>query len=170
MASTAIREIAHWIEATRVSDMLREGLWIVPTSQSIHIVAISIVFVSGLALSLKLLGIGSAERTLSALIRNLARLTFAALVVLLLTGTLQTIAEPVRQLITPAFWIKMALILLQVLITYRLARSARLEPYRWDSKGGPPAWSKVYAVVNVAVWVTVIFCGRFIGYTWMNYS
>lgn len=170
MSSTRIGEIAHWIGATRASDLLREDFWIVPTSQSIHIMAISIVFVSGLALSLKLLGIGSRERTLSVLIRKLAKLTFAALVVLSITGALQTIAEPVRQLITPAFWIKMTLILAQVLITYRLAQSARLEPSRWDSLSGPPAWSKAYAVINVAVWVVVIFCGRFIGYTWMNYT
>jgi len=169
LANGSVRALAHSLASTRASNALREHLWIVPTSQSIHIIGVALVFTSALIISLRLIGLGRSEQPLSIQISRLARMLFFSVPVLLVTGVLQTIAEPVRQLVTPAFWLKMALILIGLGMVYFLAESVRRDPHRWESPETRPPWSRIYAVVNLGIWITVILCGRFIGYTWMKY-
>jgi hypothetical protein len=86
-----------------------------------------------------------------------------------LTGTLQTIIEPVRQFVTPIFWGKMLLIVLMALLTAWLARTVRLHSAAWDAIERPAA-ARVFAVVSSAAWITIVSFGRFIGYVWANYA
>ena len=160
-----IMGFADWIAATRASDALRDQFWIVPTSQSIHIVAVSVLFVAALIIGLELLGIGRFERSRSVIIQQQTRWIFASLIVLLLTGTLQTVAEPARQFGSPAFWIKMGVIAFSVLLTCLLVRGARRDPQRRDAVASYPWRSRIHALVIVGAWIAIIFCGRFIGYT-----
>ena len=160
-----IRSISNRISATRLSELLKEQLWVVPTSQSIHIIAVSIVFVCALLISFRLLGIGRSERPVSGMIKKQSRMINAGLFTLLFTGTIQTIAEPDRQFGSPAFWLKMLLIVFALLLTYWLARNTQRDPQRWDLAASRPAWSRIHAVIYVAAWAAIIFCGRFIGYT-----
>ena len=160
-----MQSFANWIAATSLSETLKAYLWIIPNSQSIHILAVSVVFVCALMIGLRLLGLSRSERTLSMVIGKQTRLMYAGHIVLLLTGAVQTIAEPSRQFGSSAFWIKMVLIVFGLLITYCLARSARSDPRRWDAAIHRPAKLRIYGAGYVAAWATIIFCGRFIGYT-----
>ena len=160
-----MQSFANWIAATSLSETLKAYLWIIPNSQSIHILAVSVVFVCALMIGLRLLGLSRSERTLSMVIGKQTRLMYAGHIVLLLTGAVQTIAEPSRQFGSSAFWIKMVLIVFGLLITYFLARSARSDPRRWDAAIHRPAKLRIYGAGYVAAWATIIFCGRFIGYT-----
>jgi hypothetical protein len=157
--------IAQRIAATRLSALLKDELWVVPTSQSIHIIAVSLVFVSALLISLRLLGAGRSGRPVSVIVARHSRLMYTSLFVLLATGTLQTIAEPAREFHSPAFWIKMALIIFGLLLTMGLARSVRTDPQRWDRADERPAWSRPHALIYITAWTAIIVCGRFIAYT-----
>lgn len=161
----ATLSLSNRIASTQLSELLKDALWFVPTSQSIHIIAVSVVFVCALLISLRLLGIGRSARPLSVAIRMQTTFMYAGLLALFVTGALQTIAEPERQFGSPAFWIKMGLIVFGLLLTAVLARSVRRDPQRWDGDGGRPAWSRTYALTYVTAWTAIIFCGRFIGYT-----
>ena len=72
------------------------------------------------------------------------RLMYAGHIVLLLTGAVQTIAEPSRQFGSSAFWIKMLLIASGLLIAYFLARIAGL--------------------LSILFWTSIVFLSRWIGY------
>lgn len=157
--------LAERIAATPLSEWLKEQLWILPTSQSIHIVALSVVFISGLVLGLRLLGALRSERPLSQVIASHTWLIYVALGVLLFTGSIQTVAEPDRQFGSPAYLLKMPLVALALGLTVLLARSAARDPGRWDRADARPAWSRAHAVAYLATWVLIIVCGRFIGYT-----
>lgn len=157
--------VIAWIASTPLSEFLKDQLWVVPTSQSIHILAVSILFICALLIGLRLLGVGRSERALSAAVGRQTKLMYVAFIVLLITGIIQTIAEPERQFGSPAFWIKMGLIVFGLVLTGLLARSVRRDPQSWDRAEGRPGWSRPYAVVYVVAWVAIIFCGRFIGYT-----
>jgi hypothetical protein len=165
ISAGGIGALADRIAATRTSEVLREQLWVVPTSQSIHIIAVSVLFASALIASLRVLSLGRSERQLSAVIGKNAILIYGSLMALLVTGTVQLIAEPVRQLLTPAFWAKMLLVVVGLTLTYWFANKVRRDPRRWDLRSSRPAWSPLYAVIIFATWTAVIVCGRFIGYT-----
>jgi hypothetical protein len=91
-----------------------------------------------------------------------------ALVVLLLTGLVQTIAEPVRQFVAPAFWWKMFMIICVLALTVCFARAVRRNAEKWDTPARS-ASAKSFALISLGLWIAIIFCGRFIGYTWELY-
>jgi type III secretory pathway component EscS len=164
--SHMVRQWADWLANTVLSQWFQNELWIVPTSQSIHILALSVVLGCAVMLSLRLLGIGATSgRCVSRLVDSLVPWIYRALVVQLLTGAVQTIAEPLRQFGTLAFWLKMLMIPVVLSLTAAFAGAVRRNPAKWDSAATRPASAKVFALVSLALWVGIIWCGRFIGYS-----
>jgi hypothetical protein len=160
---------AGWIANTSLSNLLQNATWVVPTSQSIHIASVSVVFGCAVMISLRLLGLSTRGRSISQLVDTLVPWMYRALAALLLTGIVQTIAEPVRQFVTPVFWWKMLMILCVLPLTVLFARAVRRNATRWDTATARPAAAKWFALSSLALWIGILFCGRFIGYTWELY-
>jgi hypothetical protein len=159
------RPFAQWLAGTPLSQQFQTHLWIVPTSQAIHIVCICLVFTSALMINLRLLGVGASGRTISQLTVSLVPWMWRGLTVLLLTGTVQTIAEPVRQFVTPVFWAKMAMIIIAAAMTAVFAGKVRANAALWDAAGSRPAGARAFAIGSSILWIAIIVCGRFIAYT-----
>jgi Family of unknown function (DUF6644) len=164
------RSFADWLATTSLSQALQDHAWVIPTSQSIHILAVSIVFASALMINLRLLGIGAKGRGVSQLSDTLIPWIWRGLAVLLFTGVIPTIAEPVRQFVTPVFWAKMAMILIVVTMTALYARTVRRNARLWDSSLSRSAGAALLAALSTLLWLAIIVCGRFIGYTWSSYT
>jgi hypothetical protein len=165
-----VREFADWLANTPLSKTLQDQAWVVPTSQSIHILAMSIVFGSACMINLRLLGVGRSGRSVSQLSNTLVPWMWRGLVVLLFTGLVQTIAEPVRQFVTPMFWAKMLMIVVVATMTALYARAVRRNAPVWDAAASRPRPAKTFAVLSTLLWMAIIVCGRFIGYTWSFYA
>jgi hypothetical protein len=164
------RPFADWLAATPVSKTLADQPWVVPMSQSIHILAVSAVFASALMINLRLLGVGAKGRSVSQLSHTLLPWMWRGLAVLLITGLIQTLVEPVRQFVTPAFWAKMSMIVVVATMTALYARAVHRNAPRWDAASSRPWHAKVFAVLSTLLWLAVIVCGRFIAYTWSMYA
>lgn len=164
------RPFANWIATTPLSKVFQNQLWVVPTSQSIHIVSVCLVFSAAMMINLRLLGVGAKGRSISQLSASLVPWMWGGLCVLLLTGTVQTIAEPVRQFVTPMFWAKMVMVLVVAVMTAWFARKVRAKAALWDAAGTRPSGARVFAVSSTLLWMAIIVCGRFIGYTWAFYA
>jgi hypothetical protein len=164
------RPFADWLSSTPVSVVLQNHSWMVATSQSFHILGIYVVFTSACMINTRILGFGATGRTVSQLSNTLVPWMWRALIVLLLTGAIQILAEPVRQFVTPAFWAKMIMIVIVVIMTSIYARSVRRGAASWDEAGARHAGAKLFAIISTLLWVAIIFCGRFIGYTWTFYT
>lgn len=164
------RPFADWLASTALSQAFQNHLWVVPTSQAIHIVCICVVFTSALMINLRLLGVGTSGRSISQLCENLVPWMWRALVVLLLTGLVQTIAEPVRQFVTPVFWAKMVMIIIVATMTAAFARKVRANAARWDTAGSRPSGARAFAIGSSILWIAIIVCGRFIAYTSALYT
>ncbi len=165
MTHTTVRHWADLIAATRLSQWLQDHLWVVPASQSVHIAALSVLFASALFISFRLLSTNAKLRPISVVVPALIPWMRASLVVLLITGTVQTVAEPVRQFVTPAFWSKMCMIVVAVSMTEWFVRSVRRHVERWDD-AFHRGKARMFAFASLALWTSIVFCGRFIGYTW----
>lgn len=165
MVHSVVRHWADLIAATRLSQWLQDHLWVIPASQSVHIAALSLLFASALFISVRLLSASSKLRPIPVIVSSLIPWMRGALVVLLITGTVQTIAEPVRQFVAPAFWSKMCLIVVVVSMTEWFVRSVQRHAERWDS-ASHRARARLFALASLALWISIVCCGRFIGYTW----
>jgi hypothetical protein len=159
---------ADWIAGTALSGWLQNEAWVVPASQSVHIVSVSVVFCCAVVISLRLRRIRASGRSVSQLVDTLVPWMYRALAVLLLTGLVQTVTEPVRQFVAPVFWWKMFMIICVLALTICFARAVRRNAAKWNT-APRPASAKWFALSSLALWVGIIVCGRFIGYTWELY-
>jgi hypothetical protein len=146
-----------------VSSAIRDTAWIIPTIQSIHILAIAILIGSVLVTDLRLAGVLAVEESLQAVASRYMAWLWTALVVLLATGLVMVVGEPERTLLNPVYWVKMALVLSATLMTL-LFRLPLLRPEfshehaYWARATKPLAW------LSLLIWIAVIFCGRWIAY------
>jgi hypothetical protein len=164
------RPFADWLADTPLSKTLQDHSWVVPTSQSIHILAVSIVFGSACMINLRLLGVGRSGRSVSQLSNTVVPWMWGGLAVLLFTGIVQIITEPVRQFVTPMFWAKMMMIVVVGAMTALYARAVRRNAPAWDAAASRPWTAKLFALTSTLLWLAIIVCGRFIGYTWSFYA
>jgi hypothetical protein len=152
--------LSEGIYGTALSAAIRDNSWVVPLVQSIHIAAIAVVVSCALVTELRIVGIVAPDESIDVVAQRYLPWMWRALAVLLATGLVMIIGEPERTLGNAIFWIKMALVSAGVLASLGLRRPL-LRPA--SSPGKAPA--KVLAWALLALWVAVIFCGRWIAYS-----
>jgi hypothetical protein len=150
----------HSVTATAFSQFIQRTHGMIASIQMVHIFCLACVFALGLAMALKLAGGGFDSESLESLSRRFVPAIWIFVALLLVTGTLLIIAEPVRSLPKPVFYIKMALIVLALILTSAIAGRAR----RAQRPGATSLVSKAIAVVYMLVWCSIIIAGRMIAY------
>jgi hypothetical protein len=157
-------EFAQWLELTAVSVTIKEIDWIIPLVQSIHIVTIAIVFGSILMIALRVLGLLRTEQAPAVVLARFSPWISRGVVVLLLTGAILVLGEPVREVMSLSFWLKMTLILVGVAGALWFRRV--LAPAAVPDGGGSEfsGGTKTAAMATVLLWLTIIFLGRAIAY------
>ena len=82
------------------------------------------------------------------------------------------VGEPVRELVSFSFWLKMALVALGTLVAVAFQRALRREERRWEEAASRGGSIRTLAVVTFLVWIAVIFLGRLIAYdhVWGSWS
>src|SRR5687767_15044176 len=107
-------QLIAWLDATQLSLLFKVTTWLVPTVQSIHILAIGVVLSGAVIISLRLAGVNARHIDVRALGNWLLPAMWWAVLVLLISGLVLIIAEPTRTLNNPFFFAKMACLLVLV--------------------------------------------------------
>ena len=160
-----VEQFANWLYVTAPSVLIQtHSAWAIPAIQSIHIVAIGISVGAVLMIDLRVLGLAGRDQTLRQTTDRFRPWLSGAVAVLLVTGTLMVIGEPPRQLLAISFWLKMFLVAVGTLIAAAFLISFRKNEQRWEQTLVNRPGIKLLAVLNLFVWVGIIFMGRMIGY------
>jgi hypothetical protein len=155
---------AAWLQATAFSTTLQSTAWVVPLLQSLHILMIGVVFVSVLAVALKVLGWLRVEEPLERVWSRFAPFLWTGLVVMASTGLLLVVAEPVRELTSISFRIKMLLLVVGIAGAVAFGRRIARVPKHLPDIHPQPASMRAAAIATVVLWLVVIFLGRAIAY------
>ena len=155
-----LNQICQWIDQTAVSEWIKQAAWVVPTVQTIHILAIAVVASSALMLDLRLIGVFWGNRPLEVVKARFLPLIWWPLLLLLATGIVMITAEPARSLKNPAFQLKMLLLIAALVVTWLFQLLHR----RSGESDGPRAATVTLAIVSIALWSSIIFAGRWIAY------
>lgn len=158
-----MNQIAYDLYGTPLAEFIRSVSWLIPTVQSIHILAISILAGSALVMELRIAGVWATSAAPRAVVQRFLPWLWGALAVLLLTGLTLTIAEPNRVLNNSIFWYKMAAIVGAFVLTLVF----RYPILRTDAGGAEVrlgGLTKLSAWLTLAAWIFAIYCGRWIAY------
>jgi hypothetical protein len=160
-------DFAHWLAQTRISLAIQTHFWVIPTVQSIHIVAIGIVLSSVFMMDLRVWGWAGTDQTLGQMTRRFAPWLWGALGVLLVTGVVMVVGEPVRELLSLSFWLKMSLILVGSALAAGFQLTLGRTEREWDESSVSSWKTRVLATVTFLVWCGVVVLGRLIAYDYV---
>jgi hypothetical protein len=170
----SLLEFATALQATALSTTLQSIAWMVPLVQSIHILMVGVVFVSVLVVALRVLGKMRADEPLAEVWRRFAPFLWVGLLVMALTGTLLTIAEPVREFMTLSFRLKLVLLVIGIGSAAAFGGKVRSTLQSAEASAiAPTAALRATAVGMIVLWVAIIFLGRAIAYddsVWGSWS
>ncbi|MGZ6013038.1 MAG: DUF6644 family protein [Caulobacteraceae bacterium] len=168
MAITTFAPLCQWLGTTPLSHAARGALrassWLAPLDETLHILALTTLFVSAAVLHLRLLGVVGRDRPIGPLARRLLPFTWSALVVLVLTGGLLVLNRPGRYFRSDMFLIKMGLILLAVAWTLVLQIGFSREAGFWEQTAGRRLVARSGGAVALVLWSGAVVCGRWIAY------
>lgn len=149
---------------TPLSLAMATSPWVVPTMQSIHIMAIAVIFISVLMIALRVMGVRWGGVSVRSTTDRFAPWAWIALAVLATTGIVLILAEPLREIMAISFWLKMLLLAVAILISARFLRAVHRHERYAQVEGPTESGLRRNAVVTIVVWVAIIFLGRFIAY------
>jgi hypothetical protein len=160
-----LNHFAEWLSATMPSVFIQtHEAWLLPAIQSLHITGIGIAIGSALMITLRLLGWVGTDQTLVQSQRRFGPWLTGALYLLLASGALLVVAEPVRELITFSFWLKMACVAVMVVVFATFQASVRRHGPQWELTLSKRRSVRLAAMLTFVLWGCIIILGRLIAY------
>ena len=153
------------IADSAIATLVRENGVVFPWLEAVHVMAISVVVGTIAIVDLRLLGLASNSYAVSRLTRSMLPLTWTAFALAAATGLLMVSSQPERYLANFAFRMKMLMLLAAGLnmAVFHLLTSRGLA--LWDRDAPVPTAAKAAGIISMAIWVTIVALGRWIGFT-----
>jgi hypothetical protein len=155
-------------EHSAIADAMRGqggGQWLFPIVETLHVISVAMVFGSILMIDLRLLGKASGDSAVSRLSGEVLPYTWGAFLCAAMTGTLLFVSKAHVYFFNVQFQLKF----LCVLLAGVNMAIFHLGPYRrvgeWDQLHPPPRAARLAGALSIALWIGVIFFGRWIGFT-----
>lgn len=135
-----------------------------PVVESIHVIAIALVFGTILVVDLRLLGLASMGRPFTRVAHDLLKLTWIGFALAAATGVLLFLPNASNLYMNQQLQIKMVLLILAGINMLFFEFVTVRDVAHWDHKP-PPASAKVAGLLSIGLWMAVIVFGRLIGFT-----
>jgi hypothetical protein len=161
----ALKGFSDWLAASSLSLSLQGIGWMVPTVQTVHILAIAAVLASASMVNLRLVGVGARSQTMDAVSARFTPWVWSAIVLLALSGSILILIEPARPLTNPVFFVKLVLIVGVVLLMLAIVLPLRRDASYWERSASRRRAGLGVAALSWVLWVGVICAGRWIAYT-----
>lgn len=144
---------------------IRENTAAFPWLESIHVLAITLVFGTICIVDLRLVGYASHRRGARKLIAELLPYTWVAFAVAAVTGALLFTSNAVAYAHNAQFQWKMIAIVLAGINMAIFHMTAHRRIVEWDDALPPPMTARIAGASSLILWTLVIVFGRWIGFT-----
>jgi hypothetical protein len=161
----ALKGFSDWLAASSLSMSLQGVSWMVPTVQTLHILAIAAVLSSASMINLRLVGVGSRSQSMADVSMRFVPWVWYAIGVLALSGAVLILIEPARPLTNPVFFVKLVLIVGVAILMLAIWLPLRHDCLYWERSAQRRwiGWS--VAALSWMLWIGIICAGRWIAYT-----
>lgn len=154
-----------WLESTQLAEFIRESEWVFPAIESVHVITLALVVGTIAIVDLRLLGLASTSRSYAELSREVLPWTWASFAFAAISGSLMFVSQPVGYFGNLAFRIKILLLCLAGTNMLVFEFITGRDTARWRREDPVPLPGKIAASFSLAFWITVVFLGRWIGFT-----
>jgi hypothetical protein len=141
------------------------GEWLFPIVETLHVISLAMVFGSIVMVDLRLVGATSRNSAMSRLSGEVLPYTWGAFICAVVTGTLLFISKAHVYFYNLQFQLKFLCMLLagMNMVVFHFGTYRRV--LEWDDRHPPPHAARLAGALSIALWIGVIFFGRWIGFT-----
>lgn len=160
-----IDSVLTFVQETSAAQQISSNVWTFAIIETIHVVALGMVFGTISMIDLRLLGVASRGSVVSRLSAEMLPYTWAAFALAAASGTLLFISKAHTYFYNLNFRLKflfMALAGLNMLIFHLGIYRRALE---WDDRLPTPLAARLAGGLSIVLWLAVIVMGRWIGFT-----
>lgn len=160
-----LESILQQIYDLPLSAAIRENVNAFPLIETVHVIAITLVLGTIMIVDMRLLGFASHRRGANRLIVELLPYTWVAFVLAVISGSLLFISNAPAYAANLEFQLKLVAIAAAGInmMIFHITVYRRIG--EWDEDLPPPTSAKIAGALSLVLWVTVIFLGRWIGFT-----
>jgi hypothetical protein len=158
LTQMSLDDFADWLATTPLAVAMTDSTWLFGAVEAVHVIALTLVFGSIALVDLHLLGLVERGRDTHALIRRLLPLTWGGFVLAALTGTSLVFANPHGYFTNTFFRAKLlalALAGVNVLVFHGFVQR----------RGAGTLAPRLSGGISLLLWLTIVTCGRWIGFT-----
>ena len=153
------------IEDSSIGDSIRENDTLFPLIESIHVLAVCL-FIGTIAVAdMRLLGLASTGRAADAWMRAVLPVSWISFAAAVTAGGLLFITHAATYLANGFFEAKMALIGVAGVNMLCFHFLGGRDIAQWGGMVRPPVAARVAGCLSLILWVAVVACGRWIGFT-----
>lgn len=160
MAQDAVHDAAAWAASTALAQAMREGAWLYPIVETVHIVGFTVLVGAVAMFDLRLLGFGRSLPVV-ALARHLLPWSWFGLLLIVPSGALLFATQP-ELLDNRVFLLKLALIAAAGLNVLAFHAGPWRAAGQWQAR--VPGRAALHAALSLLLWIAVIACGRLLAY------
>jgi hypothetical protein len=157
-------ELMEWLESTGISTAIREGTLYFPTLDGSHLFGITIMFGSISIFDLRLMGWIFKNESVTEVYDQLIKWTYVGFGVVLISGILLFISEPVRCYASWWFWGKMVLVALGGVNAKFFEWFTYKSVNQWNNAVITPSAARMAGLSSLIIWTAVITVGRFFAF------
>ena len=160
-----LQDLIAFVEHGTLGELVRENDLLFPFIESVHVLAVCLVVGSIAVVDLRLLGFASVDRPVGRLMRSILPITVGAFGLAVAAGSLLFISHASKYLENRFFIAKITLIALAGvnMAVFHLIGARNLN--QWENDALPPLFARVAGGLSLFLWVSVVACGRWIGFT-----
>lgn len=160
-----LQDLIAFVEHGTLGELVRENDLLFPFIESVHVLAVCLVVGSIAVVDLRLLGFASVDRPVGRLMRSILPITVGAFGLAVAAGSLLFISHASKYLENRFFIAKITLIALAGvnMAVFHLIGARNLD--QWENDALPPLFVRVAGGLSLFLWVSVVACGRWIGFT-----
>jgi hypothetical protein len=160
-----LQDLIAFVEHGTLAELVRENDLLFPFIESVHVLAVCLVVGSIAVVDLRLLGFASVDRPVGRLMRSILPITVGAFGLAVAAGSLLFISHASKYLENRCFIAKITLIALAGvnMAVFHLIGARNLD--QWENDALPPLFARVAGGLSLFLWVSVVACGRWIGFT-----
>lgn len=152
------------IEMSALGVAMRQSLWLYPIVEIVHLTGIALLVGSIAMLDLRLLGFSNSV-PVRRLASHILPWSAASFLLIVPSGLAMFVAHAGDLIANPVFVLKICLILAAGVNAGVFHAGAFRGASDWDVNRAPPPAARIAAALSLALWVSVVACGRLLAYT-----
>jgi hypothetical protein len=157
--------LLHRLKDAEFATAIRENASLFPWIEATHVLGVTLAIGAIGVIELRLIGVASLNRSVTRVLKDMLPITWSAFAVAVVSGFLLFCSNAPTYASNTFFLTKAVLLLLAGLNAFGFHAFVERSVARWDSAARTPWPARLSGVFSLLMWVGIVICGRWVGFT-----